>query len=91
MQVPRTYVSKIENKKAMPTLSSLEKIARSLCVSVPDLLRGSELTSQERVRELTTDPLIAQLLPDLLKLDTIQRSTLVSEIRTMALKARRTA
>src|SRR5262249_8938709 len=38
MQVPRTYVSKIENEKAMPTLSSLERLARALEVQIPDLL-----------------------------------------------------
>src|SRR5579859_283026 len=30
MKVPRTYVSKIENEKATPTLSSLERLARAL-------------------------------------------------------------
>jgi len=30
MSVPRTYVSKIENEKATPTLSSLERLARAL-------------------------------------------------------------
>ena len=40
MSVPRTYVSKIENEKATPTLSSLERLARALEVSVPELLSG---------------------------------------------------
>ena len=40
MSVPRTYVSKIENEKATPTLSSLERLARALEVTVPDLLSG---------------------------------------------------
>ena len=30
MQVPRTYISKIENGKAMPTLSSLARLAAAL-------------------------------------------------------------
>ena len=30
MRVPRTYVSKVENDKAVPTLGSLEKIAKAL-------------------------------------------------------------
>ncbi|HEU5457795.1 MAG TPA: helix-turn-helix transcriptional regulator, partial [Terracidiphilus sp.] len=29
MQVPRTYISKIENGKAIPTLGSLERLARA--------------------------------------------------------------
>src|ERR1019366_6167420 len=46
MSVPRTYVSKIENEKATPTLSSLERLARALEVSVPDLLSGGERNRQ---------------------------------------------
>src|SRR5690348_467570 len=42
MAVPRTYVSKIENQKATPTLSSLERLARALEVTVPELLSGGE-------------------------------------------------
>src|SRR2546430_3094988 len=41
MQVPRTYVSKIENEKATPTLSSLERLARALAVSVFGLVPGN--------------------------------------------------
>ena len=91
MQVPRTYVSKIENDKAMPTLSSMQRLADALQVTIPDLLRGGELTMQERARELTADPFLAQMLPDLLKLDAMQRQTLIGELRTMALRGRRTS
>jgi transcriptional regulator with XRE-family HTH domain len=91
MQVPRTYVSKIENEKAMPTLSSLQRLAVALRVSVPDLLRGGELTLQERTRDLVADPFMAQLMPYLTKLDTMQRATLVGELKTMALRSRRSA
>src|SRR5678816_2741220 len=49
MAVPRTYVSKIENEKATPTLSSLERLARALEVTVPELLSGGERTRQEAV------------------------------------------
>src|SRR3974377_1653968 len=47
MSVPRTYVSKIENEKATPTLSSLDRLARALEVTVPGLLRGGETARQE--------------------------------------------
>src|SRR6478752_9767297 len=63
MSVPRTYVSKIENEKATPTLSSLERLARALEVSVPELLNGGERTRQEEVRELLNDAFVAELLP----------------------------
>ena len=62
MSVPRTYVSKIENEKATPTLSSLERLARALEVTVPDLLSGGERTRQEEVKELMKDQFIAEML-----------------------------
>src|ERR1700687_4149477 len=47
MSVPRPYVSKIENDKPSPTLSSLERLARALEFTVPDLRSGGERTRQE--------------------------------------------
>ena len=41
MNVPRTYISKIENGKAMPTLSSLDRLARALQVDISALLRDA--------------------------------------------------
>lgn len=38
MSVPRTYISKIENHTATPTLGSVEKFASALCVSARDLV-----------------------------------------------------
>ena len=61
MAVPRTYVSKIENEKATPTLSSLERLARALEVTVPELLSGGERSRQEEVNELMKDQFIAEI------------------------------
>src|SRR5271167_2254171 len=47
MGVPRTYVSKIENEKATPTLSSLARLATALEVSIPDLLQRACGPSRE--------------------------------------------
>src|SRR3979490_600990 len=49
MSVPRTYVSKIENEKATPTLSSLERLARALQGGVPHLPPGGGRKRQERL------------------------------------------
>ena len=41
MQVPRTYISKIENGKAIPTLGSLERLANALEVDMCHLVRDA--------------------------------------------------
>src|ERR1700690_1598483 len=74
MSVPRTYVSKIENEKATPTLSSLERLARALEVSVPDLLSGGERNRQEEVRELMEDQFVSELMPFVTQLNGMQLS-----------------
>jgi transcriptional regulator with XRE-family HTH domain len=91
MNVPRTYVSKIENDKATPTLSSLERLAKALGVGVPDLLKGGIRTREEEIRELVSDDFIAQIVPFIGKLNGMQWSSLIGEIRDMTLRPRRTS
>lgn len=91
MSVPRTYVSKIENEKATPTLSSLERLARALEVSVPDLLCGGERNRQEEIGELIKDPFIAELLPFLSQLNGMQMSSVLTQMRDLTIRPRRTA
>ena len=91
MQVPRTYVSKIENEKAMPTLSSLQRLATALEVSVGDLLRGCHRTMEDDIADLMRDQFIAELMPFMDKLDAMQRSTLLSQMRELTVRPRRSA
>ena len=91
MSVPRTYVSKIENEKATPTLSSLERLARALEVTVPDLLSGGERNRQEEIRELAQDQFIAEILPFVAQLNAMQMSSIVAQVRDLTLRPRRTA
>jgi transcriptional regulator with XRE-family HTH domain len=91
MAVPRTYVSKIENEKATPTLSSLERLARALEVTVPDLLTGGERNRQEEVRELLQDQFIAELLPFVSQLNGMQLSSVIAQVRDLTLRPRRSA
>ncbi len=91
MAVPRTYVSKIENEKATPTLSSLERLARALEVSVPELLSGGERSRQEEVRELTQDPFVAELMPFLSQLNGMQMSSILAQVRDLTVRPRRSA
>jgi transcriptional regulator with XRE-family HTH domain len=91
MSVPRTYVSKIENEKATPTLSSLERLAHALEVTVPDLLTGGERNRQEEIRELTHDPFIVEILPFVSELNGMQMSSILTQVRDLTMRPRRSA
>src|SRR3954463_14743777 len=91
MQVPRTYVSKIENEKATPTLSSLERLAKALEVTVPDLLSGGERNRQDEISELVKDPFIAEMLPFISQLNGMQMSSILTQVRDLTMRPRRTA
>jgi len=91
MSVPRTYVSKIENEKATPTLSSLERLAKALEVTVPDLLSGGERSRQEEIRELMQDQFIAELLPFVTQLNGMQMSSILTQVRDLTVRPRRSA
>ena len=91
MSVPRTYVSKIENEKATPTLSSLERLARALEVTVPDLLSGGERNRQEEIGELMKDQFIAELLPFVSQLNGMQLSSVLAQVRDLTMRPRRSA
>jgi transcriptional regulator with XRE-family HTH domain len=91
MQVPRTYVSKIENEKAMPTLSSLQRLATALEVSMADLLKGSSRTLEDEIADLMHDEFIAEVVEHLGKLDSMQRSSLMAQMRDLSIRPRRSA
>jgi len=92
MGVPRTYVSKIENEKATPTLSSLSRLAAALDVSVPDLLRACAPAHQdEEINELMADPFIMEMREFTTQLDAMQRMSVLAQIRDMVSHPRRGA
>jgi transcriptional regulator with XRE-family HTH domain len=91
MGVPRTYVSKIENEKATPTLSSLERLADALEVSVYDLLRLCGPSREEEVRDLLSDTFLAELAEFTSQLNAMQLSSIVGQVRDMVSHPRRVA
>ncbi len=91
MQVPRTYVSKIENEKAMPTLSSLQRLATALEVSIADLIKGGGRTLDDEIADLMGDEFIAEVVPYLSQLDSMQRSSLLSQVRELTMRPQRSA
>lgn len=91
MQVPRTYISKIENGKAIPTLGSLERLANALEVEVSQLVRDSRSRREEEVAAIFADPFLAEIAALLPHLDPLHRTLISGSLRDMATGRRRTA
>ncbi len=91
MQVPRTYISKIENGKAIPTLGSLERLANALEVEVSALVRDSRSRREEDAAAILADPFLAEIATLLPHLDSLHRTLIYGSIRDMATGRRRTA
>jgi transcriptional regulator with XRE-family HTH domain len=91
MQVPRTYISKIENGKAIPTLGSLERLAAALEVDVCQLVRDARSLREEEVAAILNDPFLAEIAALLPSLDSLHRTLLYGAVRDAAIGRRRTA
>ncbi len=95
MRVPRTYVSKIENDKATPTIASLERLAEAMATSVADILTctgngGAGVPSvaqrpdPEALRVLLSDSFVQQVAPYVAHLGTGQMNRVLGQLRTLA-------
>jgi transcriptional regulator with XRE-family HTH domain len=91
MQVPRTYISKIENGKAIPTLGSLERLANALEVDVCQLVRDSRSLREEEVSAILADPFLAEIAALLPQLDSLQRTLIYGAVRDASTGRRRLA
>jgi transcriptional regulator with XRE-family HTH domain len=91
MQVPRTYISKIENGKAIPTLGSLERLATALGVEVRHLVRDARSRRDEEVASILGDPFLGEVAALLPRLDPLHRTLFFSAVRDAAVGRRRTA
>jgi len=91
MQVPRTYISKIENGKAIPTLGSLERLAAALEVNVCQLVRDSRSRRDDEVSAILSDPFLEEVAALLPQLDSLHRTLFYGAVRDAATGRRRTA
>lgn len=91
MNVPRTYISKIENGKAVPTLGSLERLAKALQVDISALLRDAKSRQSNETALLMTDPFLAEIAGFCAKLDPVQKSIFLNHVRELASGRRRMA
>ena len=91
MQVPRTYISKIENGKAIPTLGSLERLATALGVDLSQLVKDARSRREEEVASILADAFLAEVAELLPHLDSLHRSLVLGAARDMAMGRRRIA
>ncbi|HSU18472.1 MAG TPA: helix-turn-helix transcriptional regulator [Acidobacteriaceae bacterium] len=84
MNVPRTYISKIENGKAMPTLSSLDRLARALQVDISALLRDAPTRHKDETAVLMNDPFLAEIAKYTSHLTSTQKSIFLNHVRELA-------
>ena len=91
MQVPRTYISKIENGKAIPTLGSLERLAAALEVDLCQLVRDARSRREEEVAAIMGDPFLAEVAALMPHLEPPQRTLFYGAVRDGATGRRRTA
>ncbi len=91
MQVPRTYISKIENGKATPTLSSLQRLANALEVDICKLVHDARSRRNEETASILADPFLAEIAPYVALMDSLQRSIFLNQVRDMATGRRKSA
>jgi transcriptional regulator with XRE-family HTH domain len=83
MAVPRSYVSKVENCKALPTLPSLERLARALGCSMLDVITPFERNRQRQRDEIMADPFLADLQPYIGRLSARNRARVLATVRDL--------
>jgi len=91
VKVNFTYISKIENGKAIPTLGSLERLADALEVDVCQLVRDTRSRREEEVTSILADPFLAEIASLLPRLDSLHRTLFLGALRDKATGQRRTA
>ena len=72
------------NGKAMPTLSSLDRLARALQVDISALLRDAPRRHQDDTAVLTTDPFLAEIAKYAEHLTSAQKSIFINHVRELA-------
>jgi transcriptional regulator with XRE-family HTH domain len=85
MNVPRTYISKVEMSRVVPALPTLERIAAGLDVSVTDLLCDERACRRaDVIAGILSDPFLAEIAQVADKLDPVQRALILRAVRDAA-------
>jgi transcriptional regulator with XRE-family HTH domain len=72
--VPRTYISKVERSKAIPTLASLDRIATALGVEVRHLICDARSRRANKVTAIFHDEFLGEIACLVDKLNPLQRA-----------------
>jgi transcriptional regulator with XRE-family HTH domain len=82
MNVPRTYISKVEMSRVVPALPTLERIAAGLDVSLTDLLCDERVCRRDDViAGILSDPFLGEIAQVADKLDPVQRALILRAVR----------
>jgi transcriptional regulator with XRE-family HTH domain len=84
MNVPRTYISKVEMGRVVPTLVTLERFAAGLDVSVIYLLCDESVCRRDDViAGILGDPFLAEIAQLADKLDPVHRALILRTVRAV--------
>jgi transcriptional regulator with XRE-family HTH domain len=85
MNVPRTYISKVEMGRVVPTLATLWRVAAALGVTVTDLLSDvAERRRDDEAARILEDPFLAEIAQVLDKLNAVHRALILRAVRDAA-------
>ena len=80
LDVPRTYLSKVETCKVVPTIGTLYRLASALSVEAHHLLLSREVV------EASQDPFLSEIIPLIHSLTPEQRAVILRAVRETALR-----
>jgi transcriptional regulator with XRE-family HTH domain len=85
LNVPRTYLSKVETCKVLPTIGTLYRLAEALSVEVHHMLLTRETV------ESSQDPFLVEIAPMIQSLTPEQRVVILRTVRDIALRRKHAA
>ena len=85
MNVPRTYISKVEVGRVVPTLATLERVAGALEGTVTDLLSDeAERRADDEAARILADPFLIEIARAVDKLNAVQRPLILRAVNDSA-------
>ena len=84
MKVPRTYISKVEMSRTVPTIATLYRMASALEIEVHQLLCDPWLHRRE-LEAISHDPFLREVAQFVDKLNPQQRAVILRAVRSAAL------